>query len=189
VRNSFAADQTDASDVLSESELEFSARAEAETEFDASFVEQYPTLYRAAHKVAYRLLADREDAEDIAQEACFRAHQRWQVLTDGDYAAAWVSHVSTNLSLDRWRRRRCARRYLASSQLPPGIANAERVDLNRALGTLPRRQREVVLLRYVADLPENEVARQLSCSPGTVKTHASRGLAALRAALGDNSDD
>ena len=61
VRNSFAADQTDASDVLSESELEFSARAEAETEFDASFVEQYPTLYRAAHKVAYRLLADRED--------------------------------------------------------------------------------------------------------------------------------
>jgi len=67
--------------------------------------------------------------------------------------------------------------------------NTERVDLNRALATLPRRQREVVLLRYVVDLPENEVARQLSCSPGTVKTHASRGLAALRAALGDNSDE
>ena len=66
--------------------------------------------------------------------------------------------------------------------------NAERVDLNRALGTLPPRQREVVLLRYVADLPELEVARQLECSPGTVKTHASRGLAALRAALGDKPD-
>ena len=191
MRNStFAAEQAGTSGVSSEPELDFSALAEAETEFDASFVEQYPTLYRAARKVAYRLLADREDAEDIAQEACFRAHQRWQVLTDGDdYAAAWVNHVSTNLSLDRWRRRRCARRYLASSQLPPGVVNAERFDLNRALGTLPRRQREVVLLRYVADLPENEVARQLRCSPGTVKTHASRGLAALRAALGDNSDE
>jgi RNA polymerase sigma-70 factor (sigma-E family) len=187
-KSTFAAERPDASGVLSESALGLSTLADAESEFDASFVEQYPTLYRAAHKIAYRLLADREDAEDIAQEACFRAHQRWDVLTDGNYAAAWVAHVSTNLSLDRWRRRRCARRYLASSQLPPGVVNAERVDLNRALGSLPRRQREVVLLRYVADLPENEVARKLSCSPGTVKTHASRGLAALRAALGDNSD-
>ena len=186
---SWATERPGTSDVDSEPAPEISVLADAETEFDASFVEQYPTLYQAAHRIAYRMLADREDAEDIAQEACIRAHQRWQVLTDGNYAAAWVAHVSTNLSLDRWRRRRCARRYLASSQLPPGVVNAERVDLNRALGTLPRRQREVVLLRYVADLPENEVARQLSCSPGTVKTHASRGLAALRAALGDNTDE
>jgi RNA polymerase sigma-70 factor (sigma-E family) len=168
---------------------DISVVADSQTTFDASFVEQYPTLYRAAHRIAYRMLADREDAEDIAQEACIRAHQRWHALSEGGYSGAWVAHVSTNLSLDRWRRRRCARRYLAAWQLPPGIVNAERVDLDRALGTLPRRQREVVLLRYVADLPENEVARQLSCSPGTVKTHASRGLAALRAALRDNPDE
>jgi RNA polymerase sigma-70 factor (ECF subfamily) len=152
------------------------------------FVAAYPELHQAAYRIAFRFLGDREDAEDIAQEACIRACQRWPELSEGDYAPAWVNHVSTNLSLDRWRRRRCARRYLASAQLPPGIVNAERVDLNRALGTLPPRQREVVLLRYVADLPELEVARQLECSPGTVKTHASRGLAALRAALGDKPD-
>jgi DNA-directed RNA polymerase specialized sigma24 family protein len=151
------------------------------TEFGAA----YPRLYQTAFRIAYRLLANREDAEDIAQETCIRACQRWATLSEGDYTAAWASQVSTNLSLDRWRRRRCALRYLASTLLPPGVVNAERVDLSRALGRLPRRQREVVLLRYVADLPELEVARQLRCSPGTVKTHASRGLAALRAALAD----
>jgi DNA-directed RNA polymerase specialized sigma24 family protein len=53
---------------------------------------------------------------------------------------------------------------------------------------LSRRQREVVALRYLADLPETDVARALGCSVGTVKQHASRGLAALRAALGPRSD-
>jgi RNA polymerase sigma factor (sigma-70 family) len=61
---------------------------------------------------------------------------------------------------------------------------AERLDLVRALGRLPKRQRQVVILRYLADRPEEEVARVLGCSVGAVKTHASRGLSALRAELG-----
>ena len=56
------------------------------------------------------------------------------------------------------------------------------------LRSLSRRQREVVALRYLADLPEADVARALGCSVGTVKQHASRGLAALRVALGPTSD-
>lgn len=152
------------------------------------FVDAYPDLYQAAYRIAFRLLGDREDAEDIAQEACIRACQRWRRLTDGDYAAPWVAHVATNLSLDRWRRRKSAQRYLSTHPRPAHAVNSDRVDLHRALDTLPRRQREVVLLRYVADLPEQEVARQLRCSTGTVKTHASRGLAALRAALGDTRE-
>jgi RNA polymerase sigma-70 factor (sigma-E family) len=152
------------------------------------FVDAYPTLYRNAYRIAFRLLGDREDAEDIAQEACIRACQRWRRLADGGYAEAWTSHVTTNLSLDRWRRRRSALRYLQSSPRPTDPVAADRVDLHRALETLPKRQREVVLLRYVADLPEQEVARQLRCSAGTVKTHASRGLAALRAALGGSRE-
>jgi RNA polymerase sigma-70 factor (sigma-E family) len=152
------------------------------------FVDAYPTLYRNAYRIAFRLLGDREDAEDIAQEACIRACQRWRRLTDGGYAEAWTAHVTTNLSLDRWRRRRSALRYLQNSPRPSDPIAADRVDLHRALATLPQRQREVVLLRYVADLPEQEVARQLRCSTGTVKTHASRGLAALRAALGGSRE-
>jgi RNA polymerase sigma-70 factor, ECF subfamily len=157
------------------------AVARPRTEFD----EAYPGLYRASYRIAFRLLGEKEEAEDIAQEACIRACQRWNRLTDGDYAAAWVAHVTTNLSLDRFRRRRTARRYLQGASVQHAKFDADRVDLHRALDTLPRRQREVVLLRYVADLPELEVARQLRCSAGSVKTHASRGLAALRSALGE----
>ena len=61
----------------------------------------------------------------------------------------------------------------------------DRLDLQRALRDLPKRQRDVVVLRYVADQPEDAVAAALGVSVGTVKTHASRGLAALRARLGD----
>jgi RNA polymerase sigma factor (sigma-70 family) len=62
-------------------------------------------------------------------------------------------------------------------------ALVERFELVDALRRLPKRQREVVVLRYVADLPEAEVARVLSCSTGTVKRHAHRGIAALRKTL------
>jgi len=64
----------------------------------------------------------------------------------------------------------------------PGV-DAQRVDLQRALVALSPKQREVVILRYLVDLPEAEVAETLGCSVGTVKTHASRGLAALRKSL------
>ena len=60
----------------------------------------------------------------------------------------------------------------------------QRAELVEVLRSLSRRQREVVALRYLADLPEADVARALGCSIGTVKQHASRGLAALRVALG-----
>jgi DNA-directed RNA polymerase specialized sigma24 family protein len=59
------------------------------------------------------------------------------------------------------------------------------VDLHRALEALPRRQREVVVLRYFGDLSEKEIASELGLAPGSVKSHASRGLAALRARLCD----
>ena len=67
------------------------------------FIDAYSGLFRDAYRVAFRLLGDREEAEDIAQEACIRACQRWRRLSEGGYAAPWVVRVSTNLSLDRWR--------------------------------------------------------------------------------------
>ena len=64
----------------------------------------------------------------------------------------------------------------------PGV-DAQRVDLQRALLALSPKQRDVVVLRYLVDLPEADVAKAMRCSVGTVKTHASRGLAALRRSL------
>jgi RNA polymerase sigma-70 factor (sigma-E family) len=161
----------------------------AEVGVAETFDDAFASLFRAAYRVAFRLLGDREDAADIAQEALARASVRWAKVTAGDRSPTpWVVRVAANLALDRWRRRKVAARYAASvaaSERASANALPERVDLHRALAALPRRQREVVVLRYVADMAEADVAAALGCSTGTVKTHASRGLAALRVALGE----
>ena len=142
------------------------------------FEEVFPELFRLAYRVSFRVLGDRGGAEDVAQEALARTHLRWSRL--GDNPHGWVVTVSTNLAIDRLRRRR---RTVESGGEPVALVEmhlSERIDLARALRRLSRRQREVVVLRYLADWPELEVADVLGCSTGTVKSHASRGLALLR---------
>jgi RNA polymerase sigma-70 factor (sigma-E family) len=149
--------------------------------FDAAFGD----LYQLAYRVAYRILGDRGDAEDVAQEALARASIRWSRLEDRP--EGWVSRVASNLAIDRFRRRR---REFPSATGPLGLVDpllGERDDLVRALRGLPRRQREVVVLRYLADMSEADVARNLGCSTGTVKSHGARGLSALRRQLTDPS--
>jgi RNA polymerase sigma-70 factor (sigma-E family) len=146
-----------------------------------SFEAAFDDLYRLGYRVAFRILGDRPEAEDVAQEALARASLRWPRLQE--HPEGWVSRVSSNLAIDRYRRRRRKPRFPTG---PIGIADermGERSDLVNALRRLPRRQREVVVLRYVADLSEADVAADLGCSIGTVKTHASRGLSALRRQL------
>jgi RNA polymerase sigma factor (sigma-70 family) len=148
-----------------------------------SFDDEYPELYRSAYRVAFRLLGRREESADIAQEACARAYSRWNKVGDYDAPQAWAARVAGNLALDLLRRARTAARHV-EQPAPPAESDVERVDLYRALLALPRRQREVVLLRFVADQSEAAVAAALGCSVGSVKAHASRGLAALRDTLG-----
>jgi RNA polymerase sigma-70 factor (sigma-E family) len=151
-----------------------------------TFDDAFDALFRAAYRVAFRLLGEREDATDVAQEALARAAVRWGSLVRRGDPTPWVVRVAANVALDRLRHRRVAARHAVVP--PSSTALPERVDLQRALAALPKRQRDVVVLRYVADLPEADVARALGCSVGTVKTHASRGLAALRAALAVEED-
>ena len=152
---------------------------EAPEGFDLAFHD----LYGLAYRVAYRILGDRGDAEDVAQEALTRAAQRWARLADRP--EGWVSRVSSNLAIDRFRRRS---RRPPTPTGPLGMVDpylGERGDLVAALRQLPRRQREVVVLRYLADLSEAAVAAELGCSLGTVKSHASRALANLRTQMDD----
>ena len=142
--------------------------------FDAEFEH----LWSRAYGVAYVVLGDRGESEDIAQETLARALVRWKKVSA--YAEPWVGRVAGNLAIDRVRKRRRTGAFAA--QDVPGV-DARRVDLQRALIALSPKQREVVILRYLVDLPEAEVAETLGCSVGTVKTHASRGLAALRKSL------
>lgn len=142
-----------------------------------SFDDRFDALAALAYRVAFRLTGDRDLAEDLAQEALARAFQRWRKIEG--YDEAWTVRVTTNLVIGRWRRRDdVANRIENGAAADLGVA--ERLDLIRALRELPRRQREVVALRYLGDLSERQVATQLGCSPGTVKQHAHRGLKALR---------
>ena len=148
---------------------------------DLVFEESFEDLYARAYGMAYQLLGRRSEAEDVAQEALARAFVHWRKIHS--YAEAWVVRVAGNLAIDSWRRSRRLQHGAAPETLTPGPDSA-RVDLHRALRRLSRRQREVLVLRFLADLPEATVAEVLGCSVGSVKVHASRGLAALRVSMG-----
>lgn len=117
-----------------------------------------PRLFVLAYRVAFRLIGDDEDASDLAQETLARAWVRWSRV--GGYAEAWATRTVTNLVMDRFRRSKG--RYGATlaerSTVTGGDLSAMRLDLVRALQSLPTRQREAVVLRYLADVDES-VAR------------------------------
>jgi RNA polymerase sigma factor (sigma-70 family) len=158
-------------------------RADGEAVVESDFDQMFPELFRSAYKVAYRLLGSREDARDCAQEACARACADWAKLTKAGSPVPWAVRVSSNLAIDRLRRLQRTRTRGAASAVVVLDPDPERIDLHRALDALPRRQREVVVLRHIADLSETAVAEILGCSVGAVKSNASRARAALRAVL------
>lgn len=151
------------------------------------FEDRFEELATIAYRVTYRLLGSRTDAEDLTQETLTRAYQRWRKVRG--HAEPWVARVAANLALDAIRRdkRRPTVAHAGGDEraAPEAASPVDRVELVRVLQDLPRRQREVVVLRYLADLPETEVARELGISVGSVKQHASRGLAALRSTAAD----
>jgi RNA polymerase sigma-70 factor (sigma-E family) len=139
-------------------------------------------LWPVAYRVAYRVLGNREDAEDVAQDALIVVGLRWKKVRA--YAPAFTARVAGQRAIDVWRRRsRSPVPEMAGHLDDPAPSIGERDELVAALRRLPTRQREVVILRYLADVSENDTALALGCSPGTVKQHASRGLNALRSRL------
>jgi len=147
-----------------------------------SFDDNFGALYRIAFRVAYRILGQQAEAEDVAQDTMAKAYGRWWRIRPD--AARWVSKVSANGAIDAYRKR--SRQDLTADDLiraHDGEPIIERLALVEALSRLSRRQREVVVLRYLAGYPEADVAEILDCSVGTVKTHASRGLRTLRSTM------
>ena len=140
-------------------------------------------LFQPAFRVAYRILASVEDAEDAAAEALARALVRWRRVSRLSYREAWVMRVASNVAIDMARKRRIGP---TTEELVDDDADTTvlRIALTAALAALPKRQREVVSLRYVAGLSEAEVAASLEISVNSVKKHMSRGTASLRDRLG-----
>ena len=166
-------------------------RPDLEESFDA-FVRA-----RGEHhlRVAALLTGSAAEAEDLVQASLVKLYRAWPRL---DLASAspdaYLRTIIVNTRRSWWQTRWRQESPTASVPDRPDPAEgggdpADRQALGSlvrsALTALPRRQRAVLVLRYLEDLPEAEVASLLGCSVGTVKTHAHRGLRALRASLGD----
>ncbi|WP_229889369.1 SigE family RNA polymerase sigma factor [Streptomyces mirabilis] len=138
-------------------------------------------------RTAHLLTGDLHEAEDLVRTTLARVRARWRRIPRDD-VDFYVRRSLVRTHLGRTRRRRAARLLTpllperARRALPdPAPAVGRRDALGRALAALPARRRAVVVLRHWEGLGEAEIAQLLGCSAGTVKTHARRGLAALRA--------
>lgn len=128
---------------------------------------------------------EEELAWECAQEALGRACARWGRVREMQRPGGWVLVVAMNLAKRRLRRRR--RRHQAVQQARGRRADdaetgdaAEAVAVRQAVAELPARQRQVVALRFVADLDVAQTAEVMGCRPGTVKALTHQALAALR---------
>ncbi len=168
------------------------SRAEPAVELDQAFDEFVASGSAQLLRSACLLTGDRGDSEDLLQIALVRTARRWDVAHRSPHA--YAHRVLVNLLHDR--RRHLSRRV---SERPLGefddrrspVSDAfegllDRAAIIGALRRLPARQREVVVLRFFADLSVAETSAAIGSSEGTVKTHTSRALFALRAALTDD---
>jgi RNA polymerase sigma-70 factor (sigma-E family) len=143
-------------------------------------------------RLALVVIGDRESAEDVVQEAFLGLHRRFGGLRDPDKALVYLRSSVLNNSRSVLRRRRLPS-WFAGTYEPPvwsaeaaAMVGAERQEVMEALHRLPRRQREALVLRYYADLSEEETAEIMGVSRGTVKSTTHRALNALGRLLGES---
>jgi RNA polymerase sigma factor (sigma-70 family) len=131
-------------------------------------------------------VGDRNVAEELAQEALVRACRDWRKVRAMDYPSAWLHRVGINAANSYFRRRAAERRARsrletdASRPVHPSHDPASSLVLRQAIAGLPRRQKEVLVLRYYSDMTYVQIGRVLGCSDNTVKSLARRGLQNLR---------
>jgi RNA polymerase sigma factor (sigma-70 family) len=163
---------------------------------DGGFQEFYEANYGQIVAMVTAVLGDRHEAEDVAQEAFARAFTRWSRLGEYDLPEAWVRQVALRIAIDSGRRLRRSLRVvarLAAQRRGPGPSEpAESVALSRlgaALWRLPLREREVVVLHYLADLPVDAIARERGLPPGTVRTRLAAGRRRLEQELRQHPEE
>ena len=151
--------------------------------WDEEFARYFGARVRSLRAAAYSLCGDWHQAEDITQQALLTLYRVWPRLrheTIDAYARKVVLRVYLN------ERGRHGREELTDAVPDTGVEQdgfEDRTLVLGALSTMAPRQQEVLVLRYYADLSEQDIARTLGLTKGAVKSHAHRGLAALKAAL------
>lgn len=157
-------------------------------ERDRTFEEFVAARRTHLRRIAYALCGDWARADDLLQTALEKAYVAWPRIRRSGSEEAYVRTTLVRTSIDESRRP--WRRELATDAVPDrrGIAEPsveERTVLFDALQQLPEMQRKVVVLRHWLDLSVSQTADELGISEGTVKSHSSRALAALREALAE----
>ena len=149
----------------------------------------YDTQYRPLVRMSAMLLGDTSAAEEVVQEAFIAVHAAWRRLRDADKAVPYLRRAVLNRSRSILRHRMVVDRHMPAREpdMPSAeqgaITQLERSAVIEALRSLPARQREALVLKFYLGLSEEEVAAAMKISTGAVKSHTSRGKAALRAAL------
>lgn len=154
--------------------------SEATLGFEGFVAQKGKGLWRAA----WLLTGDSQHAEDLVQTALSKTYTRYDIIGNDAQFEAYVRTTIYRTFVSWWRklswRNEKAAEFVDDSPAPEAPAGAN-LDLARALEELPRMQRAVLVLQYFEDLSTEQIAERLGVSTGTVKTHASRGRAALRA--------
>ncbi|GAB3433139.1 SigE family RNA polymerase sigma factor [Actinophytocola sediminis] len=166
---------------------------------EEDFAEYFAARRDAVRRSAYLLCGDWHRADDLAQTAFVALHRRWRKVRDRAALDAYVRKTLVRAVIDESRRPWRRERFV--DELPEtarpgddgagevGETVANRTALLDGLRRVPPRQRAVLVLRYFEGLDVSATAEALKCSEGTVKSQTSRGLTALREALGDTLDD
>lgn len=152
------------------------------------FREFFEAEFRPLRRLAYLLTGDWGEAEDLAQEAMVRTYNAWARIRERERPAVYARTVLVNRHRSLLRRAVVEAKHLvarAHTPPPPAELGEDGVLVWSALGRLPARQRQALVLRFYEDMTEAEIAAVLECPPGTVKSLVHRGLARLRDILGD----
>lgn len=172
-------------------------RADLPLDADLAIAELYAAHWSRLVRLAWLLVHDQGLAEDVVQDAFVGTHRRWASIRDSGRVVGYLHAAVVNgcrsvqrhqVVVDRQLAREAARaeapgRRAEGSAEERALAGVDRDRIVQALRQLPQRQREVIVLRYYADLSEAQIAHVLEIAPGSVKAHAHRALAALRHAL------
>lgn len=165
---------------------------QTESAGEPEFAEFMRARWGALFGTAYLLVGNRADAEELLQDAMARTCARWGAIRDKAAADSYVRRTMTHQAMRGWRRR--GREWI-TDDLPDsghdgGIAgHVQRLELWDQIRKLPPRMRAVLVLRYFEDLTEEQTARELGCSVGTVKSQAHRALGKLRTGLDAGGGD
>jgi len=180
-------------DAMTAQGVQMRARRRSSAAADVEFADWMAARQGALVRTAYLLTGSQHAAEDLVQTTLTKLYLAWDRIADRQHVDAYARRALVNEHRSTWRRAR--RRLEVLSEAPPETGqehatyDGEREVVWRFVQALPPRQRAVVVLRYYEDLSEAEIAELLGISTGTVKSQASRALAALRERVPAREED